>query len=142
MIKMFSLNDINFICFSRGGICSTFYVIRLHACAMDDILWGVEFVTHSLTHSAVSSIHPNMGKHAIYGHKKMHASSKKFILAFANRSCEEVFYVLSLRYKILSLKIGSLPSILHTKRIHSDGKSVYRKTDRLIEGPFRNCDTN
>ena len=24
----------------------------------------------------------------------------------------------------LSLKIDSLPSILHTKRIHSDGKSV------------------
>ena len=42
-----------------------------------------------------------------------------------------------MRYKILSLKIDSLPSNLHTKRIHSDGKSVYSKTDRLIEGPFR-----
>ena len=63
----------------------------------------------------------------------MHASSKKFILAFANRSCEgEVFYMLRLRYKILSLKIGSLPSISHTKRIHSNGKTVYRKTDKVI----------
>ena len=48
---------------------------------------------------------------------------KKFLLA----NTEEVF---SVRYRILSLKIDSLPSNLHTKRIHSDGKTIYSKTDQ------------
>ena len=54
---------------------------------------------------------------------QMRASSKKFLLA----NTEEVF---SVRYRILSLKIDSLPSNLHTKRIHSDGKTIYSKTDQ------------
>ena len=41
---------------------------------------------------------------------------------------------------MLFKKICFLSSILHTERIQSDGKSVYRKKDRLIESPFRNCD--
>ena len=102
------------------------------------------FVTHSLTHSLAHSlrcysIHPNMGKNSIDGHKNINACVIKKI---PPRVCEavnteEVFYVFRLGYRILSLKIDSLPSNLHTKRIHNDGKSLYSKTDRLIEGPFR-----
>ena len=86
-------------------------------------------LTCSLTHSAVSSIHPNIGKNSIYGHKNINPCVIKKIPPYDCEAVntEEVFYMFSLRYTI-SLKIDSLPSNLHTKRIHSDGKSVYSKT--------------
>ena len=90
-------------------------------------------LAHSLTHSAqvlvrfTEKLHIWPQKYICVHHQK------KFLLAFAKLR----FYMFSLRYRILSLNIDSLPSNLHTKRIHSDGKSVYSRTDRLIEGPFR-----
>ena len=78
----------------------------------------------SLTHSAVIRFTQIWGKTLYMATKiQIRASSKKFLLA----NTEEVF---SVRYRILSLKIDSLPSNLHTKRIHSDGKTIYSKTDQ------------
>ena len=105
-------------------------------------------LTHSLTHSLAHSLTRSLtrftqiwGKNSIYGHKNINACviKKNSPCSCEAVNTEEVFYMFSLRYRILSLKIDSLPSNLHTKRIHSNGKSIYSKTYRPIEGPF--CDT-
>ena len=113
------------------------------------------FVTHSLSHSLTMLLvrftqiwgkTPYMDtKYKCVRHQNINASVVHTTRTIPPCVCEavntlnteEVLYVFSLRYRILSLKIDSLPSYLHTKRIHSDGKSVCCKTDRLIEGPFR-----
>ena len=98
-------------------------------------------LTRSLTHSTVNRFTQIWGKNSIYGHKNINACviKKKSPCLCEAVNTEEMFYMFSLKYRILSLKIDSLPSNLHTKRIHSNGKSIYSKTYRLIEGPF--CDT-